>query len=110
MGHPGVGKGTQAKNLSIYFNISHLSTGEILREEINKKTEIGLKSAKFIDKGQLVPDNILLNIVKIYISKKEYLNGYILDGFPRTIPQAEGLDKILFDFNQQLNLVINLKQ
>ena len=109
MGPPGVGKGTQAKNLSIYFKISHLSTGEILREEINKKTEIGLKSAKFIDKGQLVPDNILLNIVKIYISKKEYLNGYILDGFPRTIPQAEGLDKILFDFNQKLNLVINLK-
>ena len=70
MSPPGVGKGTQAKNLSIYFNIPHISTGEILREEINKKTIIGLKSAKFIDKGKLVPDNILLNIVKIYISMK----------------------------------------
>ena len=108
MGPPGVGKGTQAKKLKLYFDIYHLSTGKVLRDEINKKTEIGLKSSVFIDKGELVPDHILLRIVKKYISKKEYLNGYILDGFPRTLPQAKGLYKILNDSDQKLNAVISL--
>tara|TARA_B100001996_G_scaffold377554_1_gene360346 strand:+ start:438 stop:986 length:549 start_codon:yes stop_codon:yes gene_type:complete len=109
MGPPGVGKGTQAKKLKSYFNIYHLSTGKVLRNEINKKTEIGVISSTFIDKGELVPDHILLKIVKKHISKKEYFNGYILDGFPRTITQAKGLDRILSVSDQKLNAVVSLK-
>jgi len=108
MGPPGVGKGTQAKKIKLHFNIFHLSTGKVLRNEISKKTEIGLKSSAFIDRGELVPDYILLGIVKKYISEKQYLNGFIFDGFPRTLAQAEGLDKILNDYNQKLDAVISL--
>ena len=108
MGPPGVGKGTQAKKLKQYFDIYHLSTGKFLRNEINKKTEIGLKSSVFIDRGDLVPDDILLKIVEKYISEREYLNGYIIDGFPRTLPQAEGFNKILIDSGQKLDAVVSL--
>ena len=93
MGPPGAGKGTQAKILATEFHLRHLSTGDILREEIRNQSEIGLDAQKFMDAGNLVPDNILLTMME---NKLTELNkhGIILDGFPRTIPQAEGLSII----------------
>ena len=92
LGPPGVGKGTQAKRVCNYYNIIHLSTGEILRGEIAAKSEIGQKAKSYIDNGKLVPDEVLLGIMDNRLKKDDALKGYLLDGFPRTIPQAEGLD------------------
>jgi len=105
MGPPGVGKGTQAKIISNYLQILHISTGEILRSEINKRTKVGDIAKSFIDIGKLVPDNIILDIVTNTIRNHE---GYLLDGFPRTIPQAIGLDNILSKSGHFLNMAINL--
>ena len=108
MGPPGVGKGTQAKILSQNLKILHLSTGEILRKEIQNKTKIGKIAKSFIDRGQLVPDNIILDIISQQISTGKIKYGYLLDGFPRTIPQATGFDKILKKMGHNLNAAINL--
>ena len=108
MGPPGVGKGTQAKILSHDLKVLHLSTGEILRKEIQNKTKIGKTAKSFIDYGQLVPDNIILDIISEKISTEETKYGYLLDGFPRTIPQATGFDKILKKLGHNLNAAINL--
>lgn len=108
MGPPGVGKGTQAKRLCRYFSIIHLSTGEILRYEINKKTKLGIKAKQFMDIGELVPDDLLLNMMENRLAQDDCTNGYILDGFPRTIRQAEGLEQILADQDQELRGTINL--
>ena len=108
LGPPGVGKGTQAKQLKEYFNIIHLSTGDILRGEIESDSAIGREAQSFMDAGKLVPDNILLKIMEHRLARKDCSPGYLLDGFPRTIPQAKGLDYILKVIHHQLNAVISL--
>ena len=94
LGPPGVGKGTQAKYICEKYNILHLSTGDILRFEIDEETETGTIAKKYIDNGELVPDKILLTMMNSRLKKEDSKNGYLLDGFPRTIPQAEALADI----------------
>ena len=108
MGPPGVGKGTQAKILSEKLNVIHLSTGEILRGEIQKDTEVGKIAKSFIDQGNLVPDDFILKIISKEISANVPKKGYLFDGFPRTIPQAVGFDTLLTKIGQSLNAAINL--
>ena len=94
LGPPGTGKGTQAQMMKEHYKIPHISTGDMLREAVAKKTDIGLKAKQIMDAGQLVPDDIIIKIVRERISQKDCKNGFLLDGFPRTIPQADSLDKI----------------
>lgn len=94
LGAPGVGKGTQAKLISEKYNIPHISTGDMLRAAVKEGTELGLKAKAIMEKGDLVPDEIMHGIVKERLSKEDCKDGYILDGFPRTIPQAEFLDTV----------------
>ena len=108
MGPPGVGKGTQASLLKSKINIIHLSTGDILRAEIIKESEIGLKAQGFMNAGKLVPDKVLLDIIGHRITQNDCKNGYLLDGFPRTLNQAVGLDEILESINQSLDFAISL--
>ena len=103
LGAPGAGKGTQATRISDAYGLPHISTGDIFRENIKNQTEIGLLAKSFIDKGQLVPDEVTCKIVESRIEKPDCQNGYMLDGFPRTIPQAEALEKIT-----SIDLVINI--
>ncbi len=98
-GPPGAGKGTQAKILSEKFNIPHISTGDMLREAVANKTELGLKAKGIMEAGQLVPDDIMIGIVKETLKSIKCKNGFILDGFPRTVEQAKALDKIFSDLN-----------
>ena len=92
LGPPGAGKGTQAQKICDALNIPQISTGDILRRAIKEGTETGLKAKAFIDAGQLVPDDVIIDIVKERLAMADCGNGYILDGFPRTVPQAEALD------------------
>lgn len=92
LGAPGAGKGTQAEVICNKLNIPAISTGNIIREALSKGTEMGLKAKSFIDAGQLVPDEVVIGIIKDRLAKDDCANGFILDGFPRTIPQAEALD------------------
>lgn len=108
MGPPGVGKGTQAARIEKHYNIIHLSSGEILRAEIEDNTEIGVQAKKFIDLGQLVPDSILLDIIEHRLSFDDCKNGFLLDGFPRTLPQATELNTILISCHQELDCAISL--
>ncbi len=94
-GPPGVGKGTQAQILSQKLNIPHISTGDILREAVKNQTELGLKAKSFMDKGELVPDDVMIGIIKEVLSSERCKNGFILDGFPRTVNQAKALDKMI---------------
>ncbi len=94
LGMPGCGKGTQAELLTKYYNIPHISTGDLFRKEIANKTELGILAQSYIDNGHFVPDEVSINMLKGRISNEDCKNGYILDGFPRTIPQAVELDKI----------------
>jgi len=109
IGPPGVGKGTQAKLVKEYFGVVHLSTGDILREEISQSTPLGIKAKSYIDKGHLVPDNELLNIMSKRLNEDDATKGYLLDGYPRTIPQAEGLDNFLDEMNQKINAVVSIE-
>jgi len=92
LGAPGAGKGTQAEKICEYLNIPTISTGNIIREALKSGTEMGLKAKSFMDAGQLVPDEVVIGIIKDRLAKDDCNNGFILDGFPRTIPQAEALD------------------
>lgn len=103
LGAPGAGKGTQATKISDRYALPHISTGDIFRENIKNETEIGLLAKSFIDKGQLVPDEVTCKIVEERIQRPDCEKGFMLDGFPRTIPQAEALDKIT-----NIDLVINI--
>ena len=94
LGPPGAGKGTQAKVLTKELDIPHISTGDILRKAIEEKTPLGLKAKKYMDKGYLVPDDLIINLIKERIRREDCKKGFLLDGFPRTIPQAEALGKI----------------
>ncbi len=108
LGPPGVGKGTQAKRICDRFDIIHLSTGEILRTEIAVQSNIGNQSKLFIDKGKLVPDNVLLDIMDSRLRNNDAQKGYLLDGFPRTILQAEGLEKIMKKLSHSLKATVSL--
>ena len=94
LGAPGAGKGTQAVKIAQDFSIPHISTGDIFRKNIKEGTPVGLKAKSYIDKGQLVPDEVVVEIVALRIAEDDCKNGYLLDGFPRTVAQAEALDKI----------------
>lgn len=107
LGAPGAGKGTQAQVICSHFNIPHISTGDILREAIKNGTEMGKAAKSFIDKGELVPDDVIIGIVKDRISKADCKNGFVFDGFPRTIPQAEALDNMNINIDKVVD--INVK-
>lgn len=94
LGAPGAGKGTQAEIVSEKFNIPAVSTGNIIREAMKNGTEMGTKAQEFVQKGELVPDDVVIGIIKERLRESDCANGFILDGFPRTIPQAEALDKM----------------
>ena len=108
LGAPGTGKGTVATILQDKLNIKQVSTGDIFRKEIKEQTELGKLADSYISKGQLVPDDVTVNIVKERLEQDDVKNGIILDGFPRTIVQAQELDKILEKENKKVDLVINL--
>ena len=108
LGPPGVGKGTQAKKVCEHYKIIHLSTGEILRKEISNKSEVGNQAKTYIDNGNLVPDNVILRIIENRLKANDAQYGYLLDGFPRTINQAEGLQKIMLQLKHKINSVISL--
>ena len=106
IGPPGGGKGTQAKKLMLKFDIPQISTGDMLREHVKKMTSLGVKAKEFMDNGELVTDSIILDMMKERLAQSDCTNGYILDGFPRTIPQAEGLDILLEQLNSPLDKAV----
>ena len=106
IGPPGGGKGTQAKYLIDHFDIPQISTGDMLRANIHNNTNLGKDAQKFMNSGQLVPDSIILDMMKERLTDQDCDNGFILDGFPRTIPQAEELDYLLKSMKEQLDHVI----
>ena len=108
-GAPGAGKGTQAQQICSKLGIPQISTGDMLRTAIAKQTETGLKAKAFMDAGQLVPDDVVIAIVRERVADADCAGGYILDGFPRTIAQAEALDKILTEWNKRIDAVINIE-
>jgi len=109
LGAPGAGKGTQAKMLAGKYGILHISTGDILRENVSNNTELGKKAKEYMDKGELVPDTVLIDIIKDRLSKPDTDNGFLLDGYPRTIPQAVALDYIFGQLGKKLDVVIDIK-
>lgn len=107
-GPPGAGKGTQAQRLSSKYAIPHISTGDILRENVRNETELGLAAKSYMDKGQLVPDDVLIGIIRNRLSEDDCRGGFLLDGYPRTIPQADALGKILDEIGKPIDRVINI--
>jgi len=108
-GPPGAGKGTQAKRIAEHYGIPHLSTGEIFRTAIRNQTELGNKVKAILDRGELVPDQTVVALVDEELRKDRYKDGYILDGFPRTVPQASAFDDLLKQSNKQLDAFLVLK-
>lgn len=108
MGPPGAGKGTAAKQLQSALGLVHISTGDMFREAIKEGTELGKLAKSFIDQGNLVPDDVTIGIVKERLSKDDCANGFLLDGFPRTLVQAEALEKISKEINRPIDVVVNL--
>jgi adenylate kinase len=106
LGPPGAGKGTQAEKICKEYGIVQLSTGDILRANRRQGTELGKKAQSYMDVGELVPDQIIIDMIKEELKKPELVNGYILDGFPRTVPQAEELDNLMKDLVQKLDTVL----
>lgn len=109
LGPPGAGKGTQAVDLALEFGIAHISTGDMLREEIKAGSELGKLAQSYIDDGNLVPDEVAVDIIRHRLKKDDAKNGYILDGFPRTVPQAEMLEKLLEEMGTALDQAIYLE-
>ena len=109
LGPPGAGKGTQAVRIANKYNIPHISPGDILRKNIKDGTELGKKAKEYIDKGLLVPDELVVAIVEDRLKEEDCKSGFLLDGFPRTVNQAEALDKVLNNMNTSLHGVINIK-
>ena len=107
-GPPGVGKGTQAKMLSVRAGIPHISTGDILRSAVAEGTPLGKRAKEIIDAGHLVPDDIMIELVRDVLRKPEAKDGFILDGFPRTLPQAEALTALLADIHINSFAVVKL--
>lgn len=109
LGPPGAGKGTQAEKICKDYNIVQLSTGDILRANRKMGTELGKKAQTYMDAGDLVPDQIIIDMIKEEIKKPELQNGYLLDGFPRTVPQAEALDALLESMGEKLDTTLVLE-
>ncbi len=107
-GAPGVGKGTQAKLISSKLNIPHISTGDILRQAVKDQTELGTKAAEIMNRGDLVPDDIMIGIIQERLHKPDCLSGFILDGFPRTVNQAIALDNLLSEMKLSDARVLNI--
>lgn len=108
LGAPGAGKGTQASLISKKLGIPHISTGDIFREAVSKGTELGKKAKEYMDRGELVPDEIVIGIVKERILQEDCKNGFVLDGFPRTVAQAEALDSVLKEMGKKIDWVFNV--
>jgi adenylate kinase len=109
LGPPGAGKGTLARVLAEELGVPHISTGDIFRESMKNETPLGKQAKSYIDKGELVPDEVTVGMVRERISMEDCENGFIFDGFPRTVPQAESLDQILEDMDISLDAVIDMK-
>ncbi len=109
LGPPGAGKGTQSESICKDYGVVQLSTGDILRANRKAGTELGQKAQKFMDAGELVPDQLIIDMIKEELKKPELSKGYILDGFPRTVNQAESLDKLLSEMGQKLDTVLVLE-
>ncbi|QOV19784.1 adenylate kinase [Blautia liquoris] len=109
LGAPGAGKGTQAEKIADRYHIPHISTGDIFRANISEGTELGKKVKKYIDQGQLVPDELTCDLVVDRISKSDAANGYVLDGFPRTIPQAKTLTDAMDERNEKIDYAISVE-
>ena len=108
LGAPGAGKGTQAKMIADKYQIPHVSTGDIFRANIKNGTELGMEAKKYMDQGQLVPDELTVKILLDRVAQEDCKNGYVLDGFPRTIPQAEVLDNALSKLGESIDYAINV--
>lgn len=108
LGAPGAGKGTQAKMIADKYQIPHISTGDIFRANIKNGTELGMEAKKYMDQGQLVPDELTVKILLDRVAQEDCKNGYVLDGFPRTIPQAEVLDEALNKLGEKIDYAINV--
>lgn len=108
LGAPGAGKGTQAKKISAKYGIPHISTGDIFRTNIKGGTELGMKAKAFMDQGQLVPDEITIGMLLDRIKEEDCVKGYVLDGFPRTIPQAESLTRALTELGDKIDYAVNV--
>ncbi|MBR6094735.1 MAG: adenylate kinase [Lachnospiraceae bacterium] len=108
LGAPGAGKGTQAKMIAEKYNLPHISTGDIFRANIKNQTELGMEAKKYMDEGKLVPDELTVKILLDRVANEDCKNGYVLDGFPRTIPQAEVLTKALGEMNDAIDFAIDV--
>ena len=108
LGAPGAGKGTQAKKIAAKYDIPHISTGDIFRANIKNGTELGNKAKTYMDQGLLVPDELVVDLVVDRVQQDDCKNGYVLDGFPRTIPQAEALDKALAALGDKVDYAIDV--
>lgn len=108
LGAPGAGKGTQAKKIAEKYGIPHISTGDIFRANIKGGTELGMKAKSYMDQGQLVPDDVTIGMLLDRISEADCAGGYVLDGFPRTIPQAESLTKALQERGEKMDYAVNV--
>ena len=108
LGAPGAGKGTQAKMIAEKYSIPHISTGDIFRANIKNQTELGMEAKKYMDEGKLVPDELTVKILLDRVAKEDCANGYVLDGFPRTIPQAEVLNDALTKMNDAIDYAIDV--
>ena len=109
LGAPGAGKGTQAKQIAAKYQIPHISTGDIFRANIKNNTELGQKAKTYMDKGELVPDSLVVDLIMDRFKEADCANGYVLDGFPRTIPQAEALDNALKANGEKVDFAINVE-
>ncbi|CEG24401.1 Adenylate kinase [Planococcus massiliensis] len=109
MGLPGAGKGTQADKIVEKYDIPHISTGDMFRAAIKGGTELGLEAKSFMDKGALVPDEVTIGIVRERLSAADCAEGFLLDGFPRTVPQAEALESLLADLGKRIEHVVNIQ-
>jgi len=108
LGAPGAGKGTQAKMIAAKYGVPHISTGDIFRANIKNGTELGKKAKTYMDKGELVPDELVVDLIMDRFAEPDCVNGYVLDGFPRTIPQAEALDAALAKAGEKVDYAINV--
>ena len=109
MGLPGAGKGTQAERIVEEYNIPHISTGDMFRAAMKEETPLGLEAKSYMDKGELVPDEVTIGIVRERLAKDDCQKGFLLDGFPRTVAQAEALEQLLAEMDRRLDYVINIE-
>jgi len=109
LGGPGAGKGTQSQKLAKEYSLAHIATGDILRQSIKDGTELGLKAKSYMDKGLLVPDDVVIGLIKERLIQDDVKSGFVLDGFPRTVPQAEALDSLTKEMDIPIDAVINIQ-